>query len=162
AGYAAGISSADSFTRSIQNTTSVPVGTINWGAWQAFVRERIGSEIDAAAKNMGTFDDAEGFACFERFVGALQQGSIHQVLCMGVSDEVQSLMNCNSEDFVTLAAETPFPTAALELRIEVPHEHIAELKRVRESSDLDGWFSQLLFYQLNRLVESSDHSLPAK
>ncbi|WP_198683408.1 SDR family NAD(P)-dependent oxidoreductase [Peristeroidobacter agariperforans] len=162
AAYAAGISAADSFTRSIQSTTRVPVGTINWGAWRAFVKERMEVHHDVRAKNVGSLSDEEGFACFERFVGELQQGRVHQVLCMRVSAEVQPLINCNSEEIVTLAADAPFAPPVSDLQIELPGERIATLIRAQQRSDLDDWFSQLLFYQLNRLVEASDHSLPAR
>lgn len=159
AGYAAGISSADSFTRSIQSTTNFPVGTINWGAWRAFVKERFENQNSARAKYVGAFDDDEGFGCFERFVGALQQGRIHQVLCMKVSEEVQPLINCNSQELVTLAGEAPFETPGV-LQIDPPVERIAQLIRIKQGSDLEDWFAQLLFYQLNRLIEASDHRLP--
>ncbi|GFE82931.1 hypothetical protein GCM10011487_49310 [Steroidobacter agaridevorans] len=162
AAYAAGISAADSFTRSIQGTTKVPVGTINWGAWRAFVRERMEVHQDVRAKNVGALSDEEGFACFERFVGELQQGRIRQVLCMRVSEEVQPLINCNSEEIVTLAADAPLAPPVTDLQIDPPSGRIATLIRAQERSDLDDWFSQLLFYQLNRLVEASDHSLPAR
>ncbi|WP_161965956.1 SDR family NAD(P)-dependent oxidoreductase [Steroidobacter cummioxidans] len=162
AAYAAGISAADGFTRSIQGTTKVPVGTINWGAWRAFVKERMELHHDVRAKNVGSLSDDEGFACFEHFVAALQQGRIQQVLCMRVSEEVQPLINRNSEELVTLAADVPVAPSKMDLEIQFPSERIAALIQAQERSDLDDWFSQLLIYQLNRLVEACDHSLPTR
>ena len=153
AAYAAGIHFSDSFVRSLR-PSPFPIGTINWGAWAAFVKERMQGK-DAPATSMGAFDDQEGFACFERFVGALQQGSLHQVLCMRTSEEVQALMNCNRDDLVTLAAATPGAAISVEAQLAVPHEKIARLKDVRAASQLEEWFAQLLTHQFTKMFEGS-------
>jgi acyl transferase domain-containing protein/enoyl-CoA hydratase/carnithine racemase/NAD(P)-dependent dehydrogenase (short-subunit alcohol dehydrogenase family)/acyl carrier protein/2-polyprenyl-3-methyl-5-hydroxy-6-metoxy-1,4-benzoquinol methylase len=153
AAYAAGISFSDSFVRSLRGQGKFPVGTINWGAWAAFVKERMqGRE---AVTSMGAFDDSRGFECFERFVGALQQGSIHQVLCMRTSAEVQALMNCNQHELVTLAAPTPGAAISVLPELQTPHEKIARLKDIRAASQIEQWFAQLLTCQFTRMFEGS-------
>ncbi|HEU5133666.1 MAG TPA: SDR family NAD(P)-dependent oxidoreductase [Steroidobacteraceae bacterium] len=154
AAYAAGINFSDSFVRSLRGRATFPVGTINWGAWAAFVKERMQAK-DAPATSMGAFEDGEGFECFERFVGALQQGNIRQVLCMRASEDVQALMNCHQDDLVTLAAATPGAAISVETQMEVPHEKIARLKDIRAASQLEEWFAQLLTHQFIRMFEGS-------
>lgn len=158
-GYAAGITCSDSLVRSLQKTSSFAVGTINWGAWESFVRERLSRMDGVSTRNMGSFEDREGFACFENFVSALQQGSVHQVLCMRASPEVQSLMNCDHGSLAAVAG-TGASRLSLANAVEIPDDQIARLQAIRQSSQLDEWFLNLLFQSVTRLVELSGATLP--
>ncbi|MFE4017582.1 SDR family NAD(P)-dependent oxidoreductase [Streptomyces sp. NPDC059101] len=77
AAYAAGITSADAFARSVGRTAAFPVGIVNWGAWRASFGE--------AARDyptLGFLDDAEGAACFDTAVRLLRADRYRQVVGM--------------------------------------------------------------------------------
>src|SRR5262249_26896278 len=98
--YASGITFADAFARSVQNTSTFPVGIMNWGIWKSSLNK---DSAGAAAEGLDLLGDQEGFECFERFVAELRQGRVHQILCAGESRALEALMNCNRGEVVTLA-----------------------------------------------------------
>ncbi|MCF3124167.1 SDR family NAD(P)-dependent oxidoreductase, partial [Streptomyces arenae] len=77
AAYAAGITHADAFARSVAPGAAFPVGIVNWGAWRA-------SFGDAARDypTLGFLDDAEGAACFDTAVRLLRADRYRQVVGM--------------------------------------------------------------------------------
>ena len=154
-GYAAGITFTDTFVRAIRHTSPFAVGTLNWGAWQTFVKERLARMSGVSTRNMGALEDQEGFECFEQFVSALQQGGgVHQVMCMRASQEVHGLMNCSQEEGARLAGKSASVAVSLDDALAIPHEKIAHLQEVKAASELDEWFFRLLFDQVTRLIGS--------
>jgi acyl transferase domain-containing protein/enoyl-CoA hydratase/carnithine racemase/acyl carrier protein/NAD(P)-dependent dehydrogenase (short-subunit alcohol dehydrogenase family)/SAM-dependent methyltransferase/ribosomal protein S18 acetylase RimI-like enzyme len=154
--YASGITYSDSFVHSIKNDSRFPVGIINWGFWRSTI-EAIEENNDAVST--GSFDaleDAEGFKCFEQFVKELRQGRIHQVLCMKASQHIETLMNCSSEELISLVGMQAASSVSLpENSVEAPQASIKTLRRSEEKSDLEEWLVQLLFCQIDRMVRSA-------
>ena len=96
-GYATGITFSDSYVRSLRLGATFPVGTINWGFWRDSVEQKVKKLDSVSTDNIAALDGQQGFDCFERFVDALQQGKLSQVLCMEVSSEVHKLMNIQQQ-----------------------------------------------------------------
>jgi polyketide synthase PksJ len=73
--YAAGITFADAFARTIGGTAPFPVGVLNWGAWAA-------SFGDSAADHpgVGFLSDEQGAACFDAAVRLLVTGGPAQTI----------------------------------------------------------------------------------
>ncbi|UII31931.1 SDR family NAD(P)-dependent oxidoreductase [Fulvivirga ulvae] len=159
--YACGITYSDSLVHAIRQQAKFPVGIINWGFWKS-TTENITETKDKVSKaNFDALEDLEGFKCFEQFVGELQQGRIHQVLCMKASQHIETLMNCNREDYISLTGAPASSSATLdESEIEVPYEKIKKLKLAEEKSDLEDWLVQLLFCQIDQLVKSAGLDKP--
>jgi acyl transferase domain-containing protein/enoyl-CoA hydratase/carnithine racemase/NAD(P)-dependent dehydrogenase (short-subunit alcohol dehydrogenase family)/acyl carrier protein/phospholipid N-methyltransferase len=160
AAYAAGISFNDAFTRSVRRSTRFPVGTVNWGAWEAFIKERMGRTQDTSAGTLGAFNDRQGLECLERFIGALQEGHLHQVLCMHATAGVASLMNCRKDELVTLASPSPQADVSFANDIEIPHERITSIRNDPQASELEEWFIHLLGYQLHQLSAKTNRGVP--
>jgi acyl transferase domain-containing protein/enoyl-CoA hydratase/carnithine racemase/acyl carrier protein/short-subunit dehydrogenase/SAM-dependent methyltransferase len=160
-GYASGIAFADSFVRSISAVSRFPVGTINWGFWQAAVTERIEKLDNVSTRSLAALGDEEGFDCFERFVGELQHGRLRQVLCMRASPEVEALMNCSADQSIALASGSGAGAVVLdEQSVQVSQQHIDELVAARQASGLDYWFALLLLCQLDRLRKEAGVAVP--
>ncbi|WP_231578090.1 SDR family NAD(P)-dependent oxidoreductase [Dickeya chrysanthemi] len=95
--YAAGITFSDTLVRALQHHADFPVGIINWGFWQASLAGL------PASQSISALSDAEGFACFERFVTLLQQGRLAQLVCLNASAPVQQLMNLHPQESMLLS-----------------------------------------------------------
>ena len=94
--YAAGITFSDSVIQSLQTAAKFPVGTINWGFWQASLAAMpVGGTI-------GGLETGEGLGCFEHFVGALAQRRLSRALCMKASAAVQGLMAISETECVVV------------------------------------------------------------
>jgi len=94
--YAAGITFSDSVIQSLQTAAKFPVGTINWGFWQASLAAMpVGGTI-------GGLESREGFGCFEHFVCALAHRRLSRVLCMKASEAVQGLMVISETECVVV------------------------------------------------------------
>jgi short-subunit dehydrogenase len=90
-GYAAGITFADSFVKSLANNSRFPVGMINWGYWKSSIS---GTSMEMRLRNrFELLSDKEGIGCFESFTRLLQQQGLSQVLCLKASGPVRKLMN---------------------------------------------------------------------
>ncbi|NOU16649.1 MAG: SDR family NAD(P)-dependent oxidoreductase [Bacteroidales bacterium] len=155
--YTSGITFSDSIVRSLQKNTNFPIGIINWGIWKSSFKERT-NEI--GTENIDVLEDWEGFACFERFVNELQQNRIHQVLCVGQSKVLTSIMNIAQDEFIMLTSKSPSFSQDYKKLIEIPTDKIANLRLRQKGMDLDKWLIQLLFVQLRRLWESSSSKIP--
>ena len=152
--YASGITYSDSFVRSIQKHADFPVGIINWGFWKSTIETITERDNEVAVGNFDALEDNEGFKCFEQFVHELQKGRVHQVLCMKASKHIETLMNCNDEEQISLTGMPMSSSISLsESIIEIPHKKIKELRRREETSELEDWITQLLFCQIDRLVK---------
>lgn len=100
AGYAAGITSADTFVHSIDQSAAFPVGIINWGYWQASL-----AGTEAEKRLAGHYDlisDHQGCQFFDEFVTLLRAGLVKQTLCLGASKAVEGLMGCDPTQIITL------------------------------------------------------------
>lgn len=95
--YAAGITFSDTLVRSLQAQADFPVGIINWGFWQASLAGL------PASQSIFALSDADGFACFERFVTLLQQRRQGQFVCLNASVPVQQLMNLHPHESVLVS-----------------------------------------------------------
>ncbi|KJH66470.1 SDR family NAD(P)-dependent oxidoreductase [Chromobacterium violaceum] len=97
--YAAGITFTDSLVRSLGRSAPFPVGVINWGFWQASLRERQAADPSAQAmsRHAAALEDRNGCACFVRFVQALRAGALKQAICMAASAPVRQLMGLSTE-----------------------------------------------------------------
>ncbi len=157
--YAAGIAFGDGFVRAIGGRARFPVGTINWGFWEAAVRERIEKLEGISTRSIDALSDDEGFGCFERFIGELQRGRLQQVLCMRAAPEVERLMQCSRSETLMLAGSV----APLRLEIAdiaVDHAGIAERIAAHARHGLDALFARMLFRQLDRMVAAAGVSMP--
>ncbi|QGZ37637.1 ketoacyl-synthetase-like protein [Pseudoduganella flava] len=157
--YATGITFGDSFVRAIRSDCPFPVGTINWGFWQAAVKERIEKLDNVSTRSLAALSDEEGFAAFERFVGALRAGRLHQVLCMRAAPEVAALMHCNTREFAALATGTA-PVTLDTGAVQIDRERIAQLVRADAARAMDGWMAGLVLVQLERLRSAAGATLP--
>jgi acyl transferase domain-containing protein/acyl carrier protein len=154
--YASGITYADSFVHSISRQSDFPVGIINWGFWKSSLGAIAANNDGVSTGNFDALEDADGCSCFEQFVKELRQGRIHQVLCMKASSPIKTLMNCNNDEHISLVAvATASSVSLLANSIEIPHRKIEQLKHTEEKSELERWFIQLLFCQVNKLVTSA-------
>jgi acyl transferase domain-containing protein/NAD(P)-dependent dehydrogenase (short-subunit alcohol dehydrogenase family)/acyl carrier protein len=154
--YASGITYADSFVHSISRQSDFPVGIINWGFWQSSVGAIAANNDGVSTGNFDALEDADGCSCFEQFVKELRQGRIHQVLCMKASSPIKTLMNCNNSEHISLVAVATASSVSLSANsIEIPHGKIEQLKHTEEKSELERWFIQLLFCQIDKLVTSA-------
>ncbi|WP_106793599.1 SDR family NAD(P)-dependent oxidoreductase [Aquimarina sp. Aq78] len=154
--YASGITYADSFVHSIRKQSDFPVGIINWGFWKSSIETIAERNEDISTGNFEALEDNEGFKCFEQFVSELMQGRVHQVLCMKTSQHIETLMNCNKEELISLT-RIPDSSSIIvsESTIEIPQEKIKELKHIEENSKLEDWLYQLLFCQIDQLIKSN-------
>ena len=157
--YAAGIAFGDSFVRAVAGRARFPVGTINWGFWQAAMRERIEKIDGVSTRSIVALEDDEGFACFERFVSELQRGRLHQVLCMRAAPEVKALMQCSRSEILMLA-ERAAPVRLDLAGIAVDSERIAARIATHARHGLDELFARMLFRQLHRMVAIADVRMP--
>ncbi|MEV4315702.1 amino acid adenylation domain-containing protein [Actinocrispum sp. NPDC049592] len=73
--YAAGITFADAFARTIAGTAPFPVGVLNWGAWAASF-----GESAADHPGVGFLTDEQGAACFDAAVRLLMSGGPAQTI----------------------------------------------------------------------------------
>ncbi|MFJ2773105.1 amino acid adenylation domain-containing protein [Streptomyces sp. NPDC087300] len=80
AAYAAGITFADAFARSVGPAAAFPVGIVNWGAWRASF-----GEAAEDYPTLGFLDDDEGAACFDTAVRLLRADRHRQVIGMRVA-----------------------------------------------------------------------------
>ena len=151
AAYGSGVAFADAFVRSLQNSSRFPVGTINWGAWTSTLDEAAQGAMADIADAVG---DEEGFEVFERFVTELQRRRVHQCLCAGESLLLDAVMHCSPDEVIALTRAPLSP--APEIDVEVPRERIASLRSARAKWDeLEGWFLQLLYCQVQPLMQST-------
>jgi SAM-dependent methyltransferase len=75
---------------------------------------------------------------------------------MKASSPIKTLMNCNNVDHNSrVAVATASSVSLLANSIEIPHRKIEQLKHTEEKSELERWFIQLLFCQVNKLVTSA-------
>lgn len=157
-GYTSGITFADAFVRSLQNTSAFPVGAINWGIWQASINE---TTRDKTADSLDALDDQKGFQYFELFVTELQRSRIYQSLCVGESRLLESLMNCSREEVITLAkAPASVMVSVSEGDVVIPRDKFACLRNARVRNELGEWFVQLLFCQIDSLMNSTGQCTP--
>ncbi|WP_300239527.1 SDR family NAD(P)-dependent oxidoreductase [Pseudomonas sp.] len=100
--YAAGITFGDTLVRSLRQQAAFPVGAINWGFWLSSLTEQQAADPTAQpmSRHAGALQDREGFECFARFIDALSQGQLDQLLCMAASAPVQQLMQLQPEPIV--------------------------------------------------------------
>ncbi|HLP41123.1 MAG TPA: methyltransferase, partial [Fibrobacteria bacterium] len=158
--YAAGITAADSFARSLRAESRFPVGVINWGFWKASVETIKALPSGVPMENLAALEDQEGFACFERFVGELGRGRLHQVLGMKASPQIEALMPRGHEEAMLLPDEPASPWSVTEIRIEAPSEKIAEIKLAAKQAALEEWFIQLLHAQVMDMLGAEAAAVP--
>ncbi len=156
--YASGITYADSFVHSIRKQSNFPVGIINWGFWKSTIETIAENNKDISTRNFEALEDLEGFRCFEQFVYELRQGRIHQVLCMKASPHIETLMNCNKKELISLINIPDSSSVVLsETSVEIPKKKIKELIYIEENSKLEYWLYQLLFCQIDQLIQTIGH-----
>ena len=73
--YAAGITFADAFARTINAAAPFPVGVLNWGAWAASF-----GDSTADHPGIGFLSDEQGAACFDAAVRLLVTGGPNQTV----------------------------------------------------------------------------------
>ncbi|MDR3060288.1 MAG: SDR family NAD(P)-dependent oxidoreductase, partial [Prevotella sp.] len=148
--YASGITFADSFIHFLQEKSKFPVGIINWGFWKSSVQEMT---KDISTSSLDALDDEEGFKCFERFAYELQKGRLRQILCMKVSPQVETLMNCDRKNVAVLINQSQtYPNILLKNSIELPSEEISKLKNTHERNDLETNLVRLLYCNIKSMV----------
>ncbi|MBW4478215.1 MAG: SDR family NAD(P)-dependent oxidoreductase [Tolypothrix brevis GSE-NOS-MK-07-07A] len=151
AGYAAGITSADTFVHSIDHSVAFPVGIINWGYWHASL-----AGTDAEKRLAGHYDlisDHEGCQFFDEFIPILRAGLIKQTLCLGVSKAVEGLMGCDPKQMITLNKPGADSLIHCLFNENEAHEE-AEIARLLDKdfrNELHDWLPRLLFLQIRQL-----------
>ncbi|MEB3232988.1 MAG: SDR family NAD(P)-dependent oxidoreductase, partial [Leptolyngbyaceae bacterium] len=159
AGYAAGITSADTFVHSVATTAPFPVGVINWGYWQASLA---GTEMEKRlASHYTLISDDVGCQFFADFVSILRAGLVRQVICLGASQAVQTLMGCDSSQLISLndaAADSVIHHLFRETEISggptTTNSNQVEIARLLDREfrhELNDWLSRLLFAQIQSL-----------
>nr|BAP05594.1 CalF [uncultured Candidatus Entotheonella sp.] len=156
AGYATGITLADTLVAALQDKAPFPIGMINWGYWQASVA---GTVLEQRLKNhFETIADEDGCRFFERFAAALRAGLFHQALYLGASPAVRQLMNCPETETVSLAP-VGAPALLHDLRQYHNERPFAQLLKNDPWPELNTWMARLLFVQMRRLEIFSDDGL---
>ena len=153
AGYAAGITSADTFVHSIAPSAAFPVGIINWGYWQASL-----AGTEAEKRLAGHYDlisDEDGCQFFDEFVPLLRAGIIKQTICLGASKAVENLMGCDPLNIIALNqsnADSLIHRLFENQETEINQD--AEISRLLDRDfrdELDNWLVRLLFSQIQQL-----------
>ncbi len=142
AAYATGITFADVFADALRTQSKFPVGVINWGFWQASLKER------AISNNMDALTDQEGFACFETFTSALCQNQLYRILCIKAPPAVQNLMQLTEETYQLTASNVqtlPVPQAVLD------QDYLNHLQAVFDPTQLDRSIVQIAYLQLQSM-----------
>ncbi len=137
--YAAGVTAADNFVRTIQQTAPFPVGTINWGLWKSSRADRV-----LAGRQIGPLEDHEGIRGFERFTRLLIERGCSQLLCFRAAESVKALMNRTTDERFRMAHMSDVSVASL----SVDPRHIAELN---EGSDREPFHRQIAAQLFARL-----------
>ena len=146
AAYATGIAFADCFLDSVRARARFPVGIVNWGFWK---RSLDGVSVH---DDIGSLEDEEGFRCFERFVSALRQRVLGQVLCLKASESVSRLMRVQSDQIAVCPEAGPASAMRQLMRGRGWRSEASRIPTTeRGSEELNGWFRDLLFDQLLRL-----------
>ncbi|MCP4402539.1 MAG: SDR family NAD(P)-dependent oxidoreductase, partial [bacterium] len=144
--YASGITFSDGFVQSIQEMSKFPVGTINWGFWKSTLKEDIFTE------HVGALEDREGFDCFEWFSGALQEGVLHQIMCLQASDSVRELMNRKEDEIISICEKRSDSLIQSLWEGHKDEENtVNALIENHESEEFDEWLSKLLFVQMRQM-----------
>ncbi|WP_459212978.1 SDR family NAD(P)-dependent oxidoreductase [Aquimarina rhabdastrellae] len=155
--YASGITYADSLVQSVRKESKFPIGIINWGFWKSSLDTMKEGNEEILTDNFKTLEDDEGFTCFEQFITELCNGRIHQVLCMKASEPIKELMNCNQKEFISYEEKSEVPSIKLSTHdIEIPQEKINQLKATEEKSELEDRLLQMLYCQIEQLIESNN------
>lgn len=84
--YAAGVTFADAWVRSLKNRSRFPVGSVNWGFWQSSVA---GTFLE---DRTSTLEDREGFDCFVHSVDLLTKGLLEQSLSLKPTPALKEMM----------------------------------------------------------------------
>lgn len=135
--YASGIGFCDALVRYLNATSAFPVGTINWGLWQSTPAGDMASQSEMAG-----LGDAEGSACFDRFIGLLTRNRLHQAICMKLSAPVREMMQPQEQDSILPAqALSAVPTESLWVSDAVS---AAQLEAVMEQGALGDFEDQLV------------------
>ncbi len=155
AGYAAGITSADTFVHAIDHDSTFPVGIINWGYWEASLA---GTE---AEKHLpGHYDlisDHDGCQFFDGFVPMLRSGLIKQAVCLGVSKAIEDFMGCDATQMITVnkpEADSLIFSLFNENECGQATCEETEIERLLDkdfNNELKQWLPRLLFSQLQQL-----------
>ncbi len=148
AGYATGITAADSLVDALRPAARFPLGTVNWGYWH---RSVAGTPLAARIQNhFETIADGDGFRFFSRFTGALRAGRLSQALYVGTSPAVRRLMACPEATLVK-AAPSAGPALIDNLRHYQNERSYAAFLENDPWPELNSWMARLLFVQLRRL-----------
>ncbi|SKB12431.1 hypothetical protein PL11201_360002 [Planktothrix sp. PCC 11201] len=155
AGYASGITSADTFVHSIDNSAAFPVGIINWGYWQASLA---GTETEKRLiGHYNLISDSQGCEFFDEFVYLLRAGLVKQVICLGASKAVEGLMGCDRTQIITLnkpEADSWIHSLFSENETNKDTSEQAEIARLLDKdfrNELNDWLLRLLFVQLQKM-----------
>ena len=155
AGYAAGITSADTFAHSIDKSAAFPVGIINWGYWQASLA---GTETEKRlAGHYDLISDKQGCQFFDEFIALLRAGVVKQTLYLGASKAVEGLMGCNPKQIITLnkpAADSFIHYLFNENQADEDAGEQLEIASLLDKdfrNELNDWLLHLLFSQMRQL-----------
>ncbi len=140
--YAAGTTDSDAYVASVRESSPFPVGTINFGFWRCALHD-----APASMRNVEALDDAEGFACFERFVSAgLSRRVLYRVVCMKASDDVRALMGVHEDQRVHLGG--PAPASAVPASFAEPTADPEAMARRALWPEFERWMLRLAAVQL--------------
>ena len=108
AGYASGITFADTYVKSIIPKAKYPVGIINWGFWESSFEGNVEDfhHIKAIAEE-------SGFKVLEWFTSVLKKNRLNQVIAMELTDEVKELMGLNQDKSIELLEDELFDKSNL-------------------------------------------------
>ncbi|WP_165583431.1 SDR family NAD(P)-dependent oxidoreductase [Aquimarina atlantica] len=155
--YASGITYADSLVQSVRKESKFPIGIINWGFWKSSLDTMKEGNEEILTDNFKALEDDEGYTCFEQFITELRNGRIRQVLCMKASEPIKELMNCNQKEFISYEKKSVLPSIELSAQdIEIPQEKINQLKAAEEKSELEDRLLQMLYCQIEQLIQSNN------
>ena len=143
--YAAGVTFADSWMRSLKNRSRFPVGSINWGFWQSSVA---GTFLEERTSALG---DREGFDCFVRSVDLLTKGLLEQSLCLRPTPSLMEMMKVKPG---RVTVSSPSTKSILHSLSSQWPDRVYQGDRQGENrlvAGMESKVAQLLFVQLSRL-----------
>lgn len=141
--YACGITFADAFAEAMAPAAAFAVGVINWGFWRASL------QAQAVSPHLDALSDDEGFACFDRFVAHLDNGSLPRVLCIKASPAVRQLMAVPEGQCWRFEPPTVPLQAARAVQLDAAERE--RLQRIVDPQMLDQSIAVLLLTQLQTL-----------
>ncbi|MGD0096268.1 MAG: SDR family NAD(P)-dependent oxidoreductase [Terracidiphilus sp.] len=161
--YSAGCTFKDSFAQWLQRQRAYPVKTVNWGYWG-----NVGIVADESYRRsmeqmgIGSIEPLEAMQALQTFVGSgVSQLAVIKTLSRQAAENLISGALAFSSDATTVLPRLP-EVSLREGEIEIPREKILRLRNEPVIDDLERWFGQLLFCQLDSMIGFTTRQMPVR